>query len=97
MAVAVDGPEHNVAKTIKDIYIFAFGLNSSLRYLQELAGGLEFHPLLNRFLHDTDIFLEQHDQLKSFFAEHGLAAISGQPPKQTSRRTAAGPGKRTVA
>lgn len=97
--MAVPGAEHNVVKTmkaIKDIYIFTFGLNASLRYIQEI-GGLKLPPLLHRFLHDTDIFLEQHDQFKTFFEEHGLAAISAQPTKQTSRRRAAGPAKTTAA
>ncbi|MEW6659695.1 MAG: hypothetical protein AB1424_13645 [Thermodesulfobacteriota bacterium] len=97
MAVAVDGPEHNIAKTIKDIFLFTYGLNASLRYLQEKLVGLELPPLLHRFLHDTDIFLEQHDQFQSFFSEHGLTALSAKEAKQTSRRRADGPGKTTAA
>jgi hypothetical protein len=78
--------EHHLGKTIKDIYIFILGLNAALHYLQEMAKGLELHPLFSRLLQDTDHFLNQHDQLKISLtcAEHSLNALSGQAMEQNT-------------
>jgi len=70
--------EHHLGKTIKDIYIFILGLNAALNYLLECVGDSELHPVFLRILQDTNLFLDQHDQLKTFLdsSEHGPTALS---------------------
>jgi len=80
-------PEHHLAKTIKDIYIFAIGLNGAINYLQEFAGDSELHPLFHQLLRDTNLFLDQHDQLKTLFTcgKYRLASLSGQQCSKPGR------------
>jgi hypothetical protein len=42
------------------------------------VGDSELHPVFLRILQDTNLFLDQHDQLKTFLdsSEHGPTALS---------------------